>query len=212
LNRELVHRGRNTIAVAQAIVSQTLRADKSAAIAINGRLRALLNTNEILTTFTLQTGLLRQVIEAEVTPYGLERISLSGPPVTLQPDLARTFALVIHELATNAAKYGSLSSATGAWRSTGTSITTQSRSHGWRAADQVYFHPRRSVFVAQSSMSQPMKHPLLPYRLLLAQKISAVQRSGSFIIVRYFDHAARPPVRLLVPSRPREFRSRAADR
>ena len=113
LNRELVHRGRNTIAVAQAVVSQTLRADTSAARAINGRLRALLNTNEILTTSTLQTGLLRQVIEAEVTPYGLERISLSGPPVALQPDLARTLALVIHELATNAAKYGSLSSDTG---------------------------------------------------------------------------------------------------
>jgi two-component sensor histidine kinase len=43
----------------------------------------------------------------------LERISLSGPPVALQPDLARAFALVIHELATNAAKYGSLSSAAG---------------------------------------------------------------------------------------------------
>jgi two-component sensor histidine kinase len=113
LNRELVHRGRNTIAVAQAVVSQTLRADTSAASAINGRLRALLNTNEILTTSTLQTGLLRQVIEAEVAPYGLERISLSGPPVALQPDLARTLALVIHELATNAAKYGSLSSPTG---------------------------------------------------------------------------------------------------
>jgi two-component sensor histidine kinase len=103
VNRELVHRGRNTIAVAQAVVSQTLRADTSAANAINGRLRALLNTNEILTTSTLQTGLLRQVIEAEVAPYGLERISLSGPPVALQPDLARTLALVIHELATNAA-------------------------------------------------------------------------------------------------------------
>ena len=113
LNRELGHRGRNTIAVVQAVVSQTLRVDPSAASAINGRLRALLNTNEILTTSTLQTGRLRQVIEAEVAPFGLERISLCGPPVALRQDLARTLALVIHELATNAAKYGSLSSATG---------------------------------------------------------------------------------------------------
>ena len=113
LNRELVHRGRNTIAIAQSIVSQTLRADPSTANAINGRLRALLNTNETLTTSAPETDLLRQIIEAEVTPYGLERISLSGPPVALQPDLARTLALVIHELATNAAKYGSLSSVAG---------------------------------------------------------------------------------------------------
>jgi len=113
LNRELVHRGRNTIAVAQAVVSQALRSNASAANAINGRLRALLKTNEILTTSALQTGLLRQVIEAEVTPYGLERISLTGPPVALQPGLARALALVIHELATNAAKYGSLSCVSG---------------------------------------------------------------------------------------------------
>ena len=127
LNRELVHRGRNTIAVAQAVVSQTLRADTSAARAINGRLRALLNTNEILTTSTLQTGLLRQVIEAEVTPYGLERISLSvlqlrSSQTSLAPSLwsYTNWLQMLRNM-----DRSPLTPA--AWRSTGTSITTWSR-------------------------------------------------------------------------------------
>jgi two-component sensor histidine kinase len=113
LNRELIHRGHNTLAQAQAIVSQTLRSDPNAARAINGRLQALANTNDLLTSSPLQIGLLDQILKTELVPYGLERISLSGPELALPAEMARAIGLIVHELATNAAKYGALSSVNG---------------------------------------------------------------------------------------------------
>jgi two-component sensor histidine kinase len=52
---------------------------------------------------------LRAILTTELKPYGLARISIEGPDIILSPTLALTMALIVHELATNAAKYGALS-------------------------------------------------------------------------------------------------------
>jgi two-component sensor histidine kinase len=52
---------------------------------------------------------LRAILSTELEPYGLARISIEGPDTILSPTLALTMALIVHELATNAAKYGGLS-------------------------------------------------------------------------------------------------------
>jgi len=108
LMRELEHRGKNTFAIVQSIVKQTLHDRKDAADTIVGRIRSVSATNDIITKSEHQTAGLRTILERELDPYDRARVSLRGPEVQLNAELARSFALIIHELATNAAKYGSL--------------------------------------------------------------------------------------------------------
>jgi two-component sensor histidine kinase len=106
---ELQHRSANTLMVVQAIVSQTLRSNKTDAEKIVSRIRALAATNDLLTRSVAQTADLRDILAIELKPYGEARIAMQGEAVALVPELARALALVFHELATNAAKYGALS-------------------------------------------------------------------------------------------------------
>jgi two-component sensor histidine kinase len=109
LVRELEHRGKNTFAIVQSIVRQTLQDQKDVAETIVGRIRSVSATNDIITKSEHQTAGLRAILERELNPYGRARIALHGPDVQLHAELARSFALIVHELATNAAKYGALS-------------------------------------------------------------------------------------------------------
>lgn len=108
LVRELEHRGKNTFAIVQSIVSQTLQDQKGVAETIVGRIRSVSATNDIITKSDHQTAGLRTILERELDPYGRTRITLRGPNIQLNAELARSFALIVHELATNAAKYGAL--------------------------------------------------------------------------------------------------------
>jgi two-component system CheB/CheR fusion protein len=65
-------------------------------------------TNDIITKSDDQTAGLRAILERELNPYGRTRITLHGAHVQLNAELARSFSLIVHELATNAAKYGAL--------------------------------------------------------------------------------------------------------
>jgi two-component sensor histidine kinase len=120
LVRELQHRNKNALTVAQTIITHTLRSDRAAADALNGRLRALFATNDLLAKSTDETATLSDILAVEFGPFGPNRVEMAGPPVRLGAGLARAFSLIIHELATNAAKYGSLSFPTGrvavSWR------------------------------------------------------------------------------------------------
>jgi two-component sensor histidine kinase len=109
LLRELQHRSANTLAVVQAIVSQSLRSNRAEAQKIVSRIGALAATNDLLTNSVAQTADLRDILQAELKPHGEARIAIQGETVALAPELARALALVFHELTTNAAKYGALS-------------------------------------------------------------------------------------------------------
>jgi two-component sensor histidine kinase len=113
LIRELHHRNKNTLAVSQTIVNQTLKGDSELARKINGRLNALNAANDVLVGSDDQTARLSDLIRNEVAPYGAERVRMKGPPLRLSSQDSRSLSLLVHELATNAAKYGALSNAAG---------------------------------------------------------------------------------------------------
>lgn len=119
LTRELNHRVKNTLANVLSMIALTRRRATSLeefAEGIDGRIRALSATHDLLTQSDWGTVAVRSVIEAEVAPYthGTDRVvTLQGPDVELAPNDALSLGLAIHELATNAAKYGALSAAGG---------------------------------------------------------------------------------------------------
>jgi len=94
LLRELQHRSANTLASVQAIVTQTLRDNKEDARKINGRIAALAATNDLLTKSEDQTADLREIVLAELKPYGSMQVQLYGERTSLRPVLARAIGLV----------------------------------------------------------------------------------------------------------------------
>ncbi len=117
LQRELMHRVKNSFAVTNAIVAQTLRHAKSLDVAreeISRRLAAVGAAQNLLQSgddsVDVET-LLRQTLAAHIDK--VERIDSAGPPVELQAQQAIGLSLALYELATNAIKYGSLSSDSG---------------------------------------------------------------------------------------------------
>lgn len=129
LTRELNHRVKNTLANVLSIVALTRRRANTLnefADGIDGRIRALSATHDLLTQSDWGTTPVRAVVEAELAPYarGSESIlDLKGPDVELAPNDALSLGLAIHELATNAAKYGALSAPSGkveiVWQASG---------------------------------------------------------------------------------------------
>jgi PAS domain S-box-containing protein len=111
LSAELQHRTKNLFAVVQAIAVRTLRGDPAlddVREAFVGGLQALARSDHRLTQTSWSGASLRNVIESELEHFS-DRIRIDGPEVVLAAQMAQNFALAIHELATNAAKYGSLS-------------------------------------------------------------------------------------------------------
>jgi PAS domain S-box-containing protein len=113
LVHELNHRVKNTLAVVQAIASQTLRSAaglEEAESALVSRLVSLAKAHDILTQENWSGADLDDVVVASVTAHSaIERFRIEGDPVRLPPSLALSVAMAIHELTTNALKYGALS-------------------------------------------------------------------------------------------------------
>ena len=110
---ELAHRLKNKLATLQAIVSHQLREHPHIRDDILGRLNALSVTDGLIIAAQGQGAHLKDILSAELGPYDASRISTEGPDTLLSPKLALVMALLFHELATNAAKYGALSNPTG---------------------------------------------------------------------------------------------------
>jgi PAS domain S-box-containing protein len=113
LAREVDHRARNALALVQSIVRLT-RADtiKSYTTAVDGRIGALSRAHTLLAQSRWQGADLARLVDEELAPYragDVDRVTASGPDVSLEPRVAQTLALALHELSTNAAKYGALS-------------------------------------------------------------------------------------------------------
>ncbi len=115
LTRELNHRVKNTLANVLSILSLTRRRASGLddfADSLEGRIRALSATHDLLTVTDWGTTPIRAVIEAELQHFRSvldDAIVLDGPELELAPNDALSFGLAVHELATNAAKYGALS-------------------------------------------------------------------------------------------------------
>ncbi len=128
LIHELAHRLKNTLAMVQAIASQTLRGlvDRAPLDAFEKRLQALGVAHDVLVDRDWVGADLRSTVEQVIAVFGCDdRIALSGPDVALGARAALGLALILHELGTNAVKYGALSNATGEVRLT------------WQVADDV---------------------------------------------------------------------------
>ncbi|MDZ4307617.1 CHASE domain-containing protein [Allopontixanthobacter sp.] len=118
LTRELNHRVKNTLANVLSIIALTRRRAENLdefVDGIDGRIRALSATHDLLTQSEWGTTPIADVVATELAPYNGsgEVLSVSGPPVELAPGDALSLGLAIHELATNAAKYGALGHAGG---------------------------------------------------------------------------------------------------
>jgi two-component sensor histidine kinase len=113
LAREVDHRAKNLLTLVQATVQLT-QADtvEEFKAAINGRLQALSNAHKLLAASRWTGAELGSLVTEELAPYcpqGTSRAEIVGPELILQPRLAQTIAMVLHELTTNAVKYGALS-------------------------------------------------------------------------------------------------------
>jgi two-component sensor histidine kinase len=114
--KELSHRVKNTMAVVQAIARQTFRnrSDENAVFA--ERVGALAGAYDVLLSDDWKAADLQEVVERALRPHDggrAKRITLSGPKCLLVPEAVTALSLVVHELATNALKYGALSESNG---------------------------------------------------------------------------------------------------
>ena len=118
LAREVDHRAKNTLAVVLSVLRLTRAPTTKDFIAtVEGRVHALAATHNLLSATRWEGADLGKIVEEEMAPYHAnhrQRVITGGPAVVLLPATAQAVALALHELATNSAKYGALSTETGA--------------------------------------------------------------------------------------------------
>ena len=113
---ELNHRVRNTLSVVQAIATQTLRSTRDPKTFVEdfkGRIQAIASAHKLLNETTWQGAHLTDLIQEQLPVAGAGQISTEGTEVWLPPQVALNLGLVLHELGTNARKYGALSRPSG---------------------------------------------------------------------------------------------------
>lgn len=123
---ELNHRVKNMLAIVMALSTQTAgTADDVAGFVevFQARLHAMARTFELLSRRRWSDVDIRQIMEEALQPFAGDRLHLEGPPLVLHPKAALSIGMVLHELVTNAVKYGALSSSNGIlkvdWRAVG---------------------------------------------------------------------------------------------
>jgi two-component sensor histidine kinase len=149
LANELQHRSKNVCAVIDVIVRKSLADEPERANKVFGRIKAMMHANELLTASQPQLLTLKQLLLEAFAPYGEDRVEAFGPEISIEPDTARHLILLVHELVTNAAKYGSLSRLSGRvfvnWREDGDAIVLNWKESGGPRIDC----PKREGFGSQ---------------------------------------------------------------
>jgi len=120
LVNELNHRVRNTLAIIQSLSAQTLRSERPVAAAradFDARLMALASAQALVTDASWRSVPLRELVDRTIAPFvgppDTPRLSVRGCETNIPPKSAVAFALAVHELCVNAARYGALTSETG---------------------------------------------------------------------------------------------------
>jgi PAS domain S-box-containing protein len=199
LNQELAHRVKNTLAVVQAISAQTFRGDGSFADArtsFNDRLIALARAHDVLMSGSWTAASLRALVDGIAVVRSQDhdkQVRVSGPDVTLGPRAALSFALVLHEMATNAVKYGGLSTPAGSvailWGLTGPSENPRLRFQWREQGGPAVTPPSRRGFgsrlIESSFHKEPGDEIALSYlpdgvTLVLEFSLKSLQGSESF--------------------------------
>jgi len=110
--RELSHRSKNLLAIVLAIARQTSRTTSNFQefeVRFNARIQALADAHDLLVEQQWTGALLDDLIRAQLSAFGTERVIVKGDRVMLRAEAVQNVALALHELATNAVKYGALS-------------------------------------------------------------------------------------------------------
>jgi PAS domain S-box-containing protein len=113
---ELSHRSKNLLMMIQAVARQSIRQSSNLEdfdVQFNDRLASLSRLHDLLIQEEWRGASLRAITQTQVGPFAGSRIKIEGPEILLRPDIAQVVSMVLHELATNAAKYGALSNAAG---------------------------------------------------------------------------------------------------
>ena len=109
--RELSHRSKNLLAIVLAIARQTSRTTQNFEdfeVRFNSRIQALADAHDLLVEQQWAGAALDDLVRAQLSAFGMEKVSYGGEKVILRADAVQNVALALHELATNASKYGSL--------------------------------------------------------------------------------------------------------
>lgn len=149
---ELSHRVKNVLAVVQARVMRSLsepRPNSDMKEVIGKRVSALSRAHELLVATNWRGASLRDIVTAELAPFAV-RAQIEGPQVIVQAGMVQTLAILVHELATNAAKHGSLSSEKGTvvvrWTVIGSGMEARFTLHWTERGGPVVSTPSRKGF------------------------------------------------------------------
>lgn len=166
---ELNHRVKNTLATVQSIAAQTIRSSpepRAFRQAFEARLIALSQAHNLLSLSNWRGVELTDLVRRELTPHGIDdpnRICVTGEKVTLPPAIAVAIGMAFHELATNAARHGALSSTTGkvevSWSVSSSASSRHLRIIWKESGGPVVHEPRRRGFGSRL-IEQGLKHDL----------------------------------------------------
>lgn len=188
---EMKHRVKNILATVNAIARQTFRGEKSAATeAFAARIFALAQAQDVITRERRDGADLAQIIAEVIRPYQPEKFDLSGPEILLPARMSLAVSLGIHELATNAAKYGALGNEAGR-------VTIR-----W-SVDQTKAEPWLQLCWQESGGARVTPPRRTGFGSLLIRDVLAAELNGK-VQLRFYPTGVRCTVRAPLDFNPRQ--------
>jgi two-component sensor histidine kinase len=165
---ELDHRVKNVLAIVSAVASRTQETSSSMTdfvAALDGRIKSMATTHELLSYRRWQGIPLAELVRRELAPYATaSNTRIDGPSVVLSAEAGQTLAMVFHELATNAAKYGAISTVSGRV-SVRWSFRRNGHAESWLCIDWEESGGPNVVLPTRSGYGTSVVRELVPYEL-----------------------------------------------